>query len=104
MYYKVMKDNKVIDVLNQVIYLKYQRKHNIMILCDEAEAQAILSSDGEMIWHENTLYEIPVDGYDTVEIKPIDLYEYNRLKALNCKSVEEIQENFLMELIESGVL
>ena len=104
MYYKVMKDNKVIDVLDNLIYLKWQDKHKIMVLCDENEAQAILSSDKNTIWHERTLYRVPVDGYDTVSIEPIDEYEYKKLKALNLSTPQEIIDSFLLELINSGVV
>lgn len=90
MYYKVIKNNKVIDVLDQLIYLKYQPKHGIMVLCDENEAQAILSSDKNTIWHEKSLYKIPVDGYDVVELIEIDEYEYKQLKILNMQSPQEI--------------
>ena len=90
MFYKVIKNNKVIDVLDKLIYLKWQDKHKIMVLCSENEAQAILSSDGDTIWHEDTFYRIPVDGYDTVHVEEIDEYEYKQLKALNGKTAEEI--------------
>ena len=66
MFYKVLKNNKVIDVLQGLTYLKYQPKNKIMVLSDINEAQAILSSDGNTIWHEVSLYELPVSGYDTV--------------------------------------
>lgn len=104
MYFKVMKNNKVIDVLDRIIYLKYQPKHNIMILCDINEAQAILSSDNETIWHERTLYKIPVDGYETVELVEIEEYEYKQLKALNGKTPEEIFDDAILYLIENGIL
>jgi hypothetical protein len=105
MYYKVLKDGKVIDVLDQLIYLKYQPKHKIMILTDENDAQAILSSDKNTIWHEETLYKIPVDlGYDTVSLVPINKYEYEQLKVLNGKSPQEIIDLFLLELLERGIL
>ncbi len=104
MYYKVMKNNKVIDVLDNLIYLKWQPKHKIMVLSDENEAQAILSSDKNTIWHERTLYNIPTDGYDTVDLIEIDEYEYKKLKALNMKTPEEIIDSFLLELINSGVV
>ena len=103
-YYKVLKDNKVIDVLDQLVFLKYQNKHGIMVQCDINEAQAILSSDARYIWHEETLYKIPVDGYDTVKIEEIDIYEYDKLRMLNLKSVESITEEFLLSLIEGGIL
>ena len=103
-YFKVIKDEKVIDVLDEIFYLKYQPKHNIFILCDESDAQAILSSDKDTIWHEETLYKMPVDGYDTVRLEKIDKYEYKQLKVLNCKTPEEIIDNFVLQLMEGGLL
>ena len=104
MYWKVIKNNKVIDVLDNLIYLKWQDKHKIMVLSDENEAQAILSSDQNTIWHEETLYEIPVDGYDTVSIEEIDEYEYKQLKMLNYKIPSEIIDAYTLSLIEGGIL
>lgn len=104
MFYKVMKNNKVIDVLDKLVYLKWQDKHKIMVLCDENEAQAILSSDKNSIWHEVTLYNIPVDGYDTVELIEIDEYEYKQLKILNHKTPEEIIDAFMLSLLDEGVI
>ncbi len=103
-YYKVIFNNRVIDVLDQLIYLKHQPKHNIMVLCDESEAQAIMSSDKENIWHVNGLYDIPVDGYNSVELIEIDEYEYKQLKVLNMKSAEQIIDEFVMGLLEEGLL
>lgn len=104
MYYKVMKNNKVIDVLDHLTYLKYQPKHEIMVLCDENEAQAILSSDKNMIWHEITLYNVPVSGYDTVELVEIDEHEYKQLRVLNMKSPESIIDEYNLLLLEMGVI
>lgn len=104
MYYKVLKNNKVIDVLDNLIYLKWQPKHKIMVLSDENEAQAILSSDKNTIWHERTLYNVPVSGYDTVDLVEIDEYEYKQLKMLNLSTPEEIIDEFLNSLINEGVI
>lgn len=106
MYYKVVKDNKVIDVLDQLIYLKYQPKHKIMVLCCEDEAQAILSSDKNTIWHERTLYNIPVNSecYDTVDLVEISRFEYDKLKVLNLKTPEEIIDEFVMSLLEENII
>ena len=106
MYYKVLKNNKVIDVLDNLIYLKWQPKHKIMVLSDINEAQAILSSDNETIWHEKTLYRIPTDEpkFDTVEIVEIDEYEYKKLRVLNMKSPEEIIDEFVLSLFESNII
>jgi hypothetical protein len=104
MYYKVLKDNKVIDVLGHLSFVKYQEKHGIMVSCTQEEAQAILSSGGEYIWHVHGLYNLPVDGYDTVEIQEINQYEYNQLKILNGKTIEEVIDAYTKSLIDGGVL
>lgn len=104
MYYKVLKDGKVIDVLDHLTFVKYQPKHNIMVSCLEHEAQAIVSSDGEYIWHVAGLYRIPVDDYDTVELIQINEYEYRQLKVLNMKSPEQIVDEFVLMMLEGGIL
>ena len=104
MYYKVLKNNKVIDVLSHLVFVKYQQKYDTMLLCDASEAQAIVSSDGTHIWHADGLYNLPVDGYDTVELIEIDEYEYNQLKVLNFKTQEEIIDAYTLLLLEGGIL
>ena len=104
MYYKVIKNNKVVDVLDKIVYLKYLPKRKIMVLSDENEAQAILSSDKNTIWHEHTLYKIPVDGYETVSLVEIDEHEYKQLKVLNMKSPEQIIDEYNLLLLEMGVI
>lgn len=104
MFYKVMKEGRVIDVLDQLVFLKYQPRHDIMVLCSEDEAQAILSSDKDTIWHEETFYKIPVSGYDTVSLVEIDEYEYRRLKMLNGKTPEEIIDAYTLMLLSEGVI
>lgn len=106
MYYKVIKNDKVIDVLDNLTYLKWQDKHKTMVLCGEDDAQAILSSGKDTIWHEKTLYNIPVyaQDYDTVEVIEIDEYEYKQLKVLNMKSPEDIIDEYNLLLLEMGVI
>ena len=104
MYYKVLKNNKVIDVLDNLIYLKWEPKHKIMVLTDENDAQAILSSDKNTIWHERTLYRVPVDGYDCVDVIEIDKYEYEKLRTLNLKTPQEIVDSVILSLLETGVI
>ena len=104
MYYKVLKDNKVIDVLDHLSFVKYQEKHGIMVACAKEEAQAIISSNGEYVWHVNGLYSIPVDGYDTVYLEKIDKYEYDELKILCLRDVQSIIDEYTLSLIEGGIL
>lgn len=104
MYYKAMIGSRVVDVLDRLVFLRYQPKHDTMVLCDESEAQAILSSDTNTIWHESTLYNIPAPGYDTVTLVEIDKYEYNQLKMLNGKTPQDIIDAYTLSLIDEGVI
>lgn len=104
MYYKVLKNGKVIDVLDHLTFVKYQQKHNIMIVCLEREAQGIVSSDGAYIWHVEGFYRIPAEGYDTVTLEEIDRYEYDQLKIFNCRSIEDLIDEYTLLLLNGGVL
>ena len=104
MYYKALKDGKVIDVLDRMVFVRYQKDPSVMLECNKSEAQGIVSSDGEYIWHVKGLYHIPVEGYDTVELVEIDEYEYKKLKMLNMKTPEEILDEYTLQLLEEGIL
>lgn len=83
MYYKVLKNGKVIDLLTQLSFIKYQPKHELLLLCDMKEAQAVLSSDGKYGWHIEGLYNFAPDNSVCV-IKEITKYEYDTLnKAMD---------------------
>lgn len=103
MFYKVIHKGNIVDVLDRLAFLKYQPKHNIMVHCDVDEAQAILSSDQNTIWHVDTLYKAP-DEYDTVSLVEITKTEYEQLKALCGKTPQEIIDTYTLSLLESGLL
>ena len=106
MYYKVIKNNKVIDVLDNLIYLKWEPKHKIMVLSDIDEAQAILSSGKNDIWHVKEFYKVPVDEpkFETVELVEIDKFEFEQLRMLNGKTPEQIADAVILSLLESGII
>lgn len=106
MYYKVIKNNKVIDVLDNLIYLKWDSKHKIMVLTGEDDAQAIMSSDCNTIWHVKGFYKVPVDEpkFEAVELEEIDEFEYKQLKMLNLSTPEAIIDSFLLNLLENNII
>ena len=104
MYYKVIRNAKVIDVLDKLTFVKYQIKHRVLLLCDESEAQGVLSSDGKDAYHLNTLNKFPVDNFRSATLEEIDRIEYEQLKNMKLKTVEEVTEAVLLELMERGVI
>lgn len=107
MYYKVMKNDRVIDILDTLACVKYQQKHNLMVGCEQREAQGFVSSDGQYIWHVDWMYNFPKEAkgrYDSVSLVEIDEYEFKQLRALNKKTPEEIIDEYTLLLIEGGML
>lgn len=104
MFYKVIKNGRVIDVLDRLSFVKYQPRHDIMVNCTEDDAQGIISSDGKHIWHVDDYYLIPSPEYDTVSLEEIDQYEYEKLKALGGKTPEAIIDAYTLSLIQGGLL
>lgn len=104
MYYKVMINKRMIDLLDQLIYVEYQKKNDVFLLCDEEHAQGIMSSDMNDIWHVDNYPSIDKEGVDTVNLIEIDKYEYEQLKPLGMKTPEEIIDAYTLTLLNGGVL
>lgn len=104
MFYKIIHNQRVIDALDQLEYVRYQLKHNTLLLCDEKEAEAVLSSDRTRAYHLSSLCRPRADVFDTVTLEEIDKYEYEKLVMMNLRTPEEIAKNMILELIERGVL
>ena len=104
MYYKVLKNDAVIDVLDSLVYVKWQKKYDVMVLATERDAQGILQSDQTTIWHVRGLPKIQSPGYDTVELRAIDEQEYKQRKMLLGKTPEEIIDAFVLSLLDSNII
>lgn len=81
MFYEILQGGRVIDVLTQVTFCKYQKKHDLNLICPIEEGQAILSSDGKKAYHVEGLglYNYPKDP-TIYELKEISDREYEILK------------------------
>ena len=104
MYYKVLINKRIIDLLDQLIYVEYQKKNDVFLLCDEEHAQGIMSSDMNDIWHVDYYPSIDKEGVDTVSLIKIDKCEYEQLKPLCMKTPEEIIDAYTLTLLNGGVL
>ena len=79
MFCKIFKNDEVVDLLNQIQYVQYQHKHDVVLLCEPEVAEAILSSDGTRGFHIDGLYYFKPDN-TTYYIEEISESIYNKLK------------------------
>lgn len=79
LYFKVLKNGVVVDALNHILYVKHQPKHDLLLLCDIKEAEAVLSSNGNYGWHIAGLYNFAPDNQEC-KIMEITKYEYDNIK------------------------
>lgn len=103
MYYKVMKNSKPIDALQDLIFVKYQPKHKIYLLSSPAEAQGVLSSDGVYAYHDNT-FERCDEMVQVDEIVEIEKYEYDQLQYLQMRTYDEVVDAIVLSMIERDLL
>ena len=81
MFYKIMYNNMVIDLLNEVRWVRYLPNSKRLVATDSQAANGVMGSD------HNTVYHIFGKPYTfanevmTVEVVMIDALEYDRLQT-----------------------
>ena len=105
MYYKVLnKNNKVIDVLSNLTYVRYSEKSNRLLISPQGQAFGVLSSSQDKAWHIRGF--VKPNGYpcDTIDLVQISEEEYKQLKIFNGKTPEEVIDAYTLSLIEEGLI
>lgn len=91
---KILKDDKILDAIENPNYVRYQAKNDILICCEDDDAQGIISSDGMNIWHIEGKDNIPNREIDTVGLVEIEQEEYDILRrALDSEEKLEVINN-----------
>lgn len=103
MFYKITKDGRVIDVVDQIVYVRYDKRHDDIHICEPENANAFLSSDRRSCWRVRQM-KLSDKIFDTVELSEITEQEYLQLRALNMKTPEEIIDAYTLALISGGVI
>ena len=101
MYYKVIRNDRVIDALDNIIYVRYDKRHDAIYLCTAENAEGFLSSDRSRCWAVRSMMP---SKFDLVDLVKIDKDEYLQLRALNMKTPQEIIDAYTLALIEGGIL
>lgn len=80
-FYKIIKNNQVIDVLEDPVWVCVNQK-GITVRCDIADAAGVISSDSEIIWHIDGKPTLNRDGCEDVLVADITDEEAAELKVL----------------------
>lgn len=79
-YYKLINGETFVGIASQLDFREYQKKHNILLACNEETAQYVQSEDA--LYHANWMKPVVTDRfiYTTVDMISIDEEEYNTLR------------------------
>ena len=109
MYFKALQNDVIVDVYNELQYVKYDEKANMILRCKKEEAYGIIQRNGEKIYQVDGWPTLP-GTYETVSLVEFDdkeMYE-GLLTALNENELvkepeeEEIIDNQDIDLVKEG--
>lgn len=92
MHYKIVKDNTIVDAMEEVNYVRQNLVNKVVISCRPEVANGIVSSDGSVIWHLEGCPQFVEGTFATVKLIEIDENEYNTIKEVLVDE-EVIEEN-----------
>lgn len=87
MYYKIVKDGQIVDVCDELSYVRFQTKNGIWLASSAENATAVTTSDG------STIYLL--EGAEAVAG-----YEYASVAEIS----EEVYTVLRQELVDNGIL
>ena len=87
MYYKLSRNNVVVDVIERRGFVRWQAKHGMLVPCAEDCANGVVGTDGK-VYHVDTMPEIPLETVETVQ--EIGRAEYLALADSLGKTVEPL--------------
>lgn len=70
MKYKIVKDNTVVDIVDNPLWL--MPYNNMLVVCEPEEATGVLSSDGSIAYHINGMEKSDLYAEDTIVIQISD--------------------------------
>lgn len=77
--YKILENNRIIDVMEDIKFIKYLPRSKRVITVDEKQANGCVSSNGDEIYHLlGTPYNF-AEARKTVRYERINAEEYERL-------------------------
>lgn len=81
MFYKIMYNNMVIDLLNEVRWVRYLPNSKRLVATDSQAANGVMGSDHDTVYHIFGKPYTFANEVKTVEVVKIDALEYDRLQT-----------------------
>lgn len=103
MYYKVVKNNKVLDLLTRIETVRFSKRNGFIIRCLPDRSEGFMSSDYQRVYKTPQMLDNGMN-WTVVDLVEIDEHEYNQLKMLNGKSPQEIIDAYTLTLMEEGII
>lgn len=89
--FKILKENIIIDIIEEPIWVTNHPKNKILILTQQQFARGVVSSDGEITFHLEGIPKEGFEDYTTVSIVEITDEEAAELRViLNGNGTDEI--------------
>jgi len=98
-YYKIIKNKKFIGVGTTLNLRRFQKKHQIILICDEAQVQYIQL--GDILYRANWMWPETTNSieYEVADVIRIEKDEYDLLfKSVETNEEIEIEEDLLVEV------
>ena len=81
MFYKIMYNNMVIDLLNEVRWVRYLPNSKRLVATDSQAANGVMGSDHNTVYHIFGKPYTFANEIKTVEVVKIDALEYDKLRT-----------------------
>lgn len=93
MYYKLLREGKIVDAVDGLDFVKFQKRNGIFLNCSKEQAQAVISSGGEKIWLLKEPEDERIVNYPVVEYSEIGELEYMAIREALAENgpVEDVQ-------------
>lgn len=93
--YKIIENNQIIDVMDDLQFIKYLPKTQRSITIDERQANGVMASNRSTIYHIDGTPNTFPEGYKTITYEKILEEEYKRLTEqlkVNTELEERVRE------------
>ena len=96
-YYKLIKGDSFIGVATSKDMVRFQKKHNILLSCDETEAQYVVCND--VMYHANWMVPVNTSSLECERVEIIQI-SYDEFMLLKNKDSNDESIIFIEDIIE----